>query len=106
MSDNGTGRYVKLPIPVYAMQLTDATAIVRASEWIKANGGDCSWATATVSGAIQDAGNNRLTIHTLEGKMTGTLGDWIVRGAMGEFWPVRGDIFAATYRPATAEEMA
>jgi hypothetical protein len=25
------------------------------------------------------------------------LGDWIVRGALGELYPVRSDVFAASY---------
>lgn len=38
--------------------------------------------------------------HTLEGDMRGEVGDWIVRGVKGEFYPVKPDIFAATYEPA------
>ncbi len=33
-------------------------------------------------------------------------GDWVVRGTRGEFWPVRGDIFAETYEPAEAQVTA
>lgn len=41
-----------------------------------------------------------LKIPTLEGEMTGTVGDWIIRGVQGEFYPCKPDIFAATYEPA------
>lgn len=39
-------------------------------------------------------------IKTLEGVVPATPGDWIIRGVMGELYPCRGDIFAATYEPA------
>lgn len=36
-------------------------------------------------------------IVTLEGTMHGEIGDWIIRGVKGEFYPCKPDIFAATY---------
>ena len=42
-----------------------------------------------------------LTIPTLEGYMTASPGDWIIRGVAGEFYPCRDDIFAATYEEET-----
>lgn len=41
-------------------------------------------------------------IHTLEGTMTASPGDWIIRGIKGEFYPCKPDIFAATYDPIDA----
>jgi len=38
-----------------------------------------------------------LKIFTLEGKMSASVGDWIIRGVKGEFYPCKPDIFAATY---------
>ena len=38
-----------------------------------------------------------LTIETLEGKMRCGIGDFIIRGVQGEFYPCKPDIFAATY---------
>jgi hypothetical protein len=40
-----------------------------------------------------------LNITTLEGVMRAEVGDWVVRGVAGEFYPVRADIFDATYEP-------
>ena len=34
---------------------------------------------------------------TLEGTMTASPGDWIIKGVRGEFYPCKPDIFAATY---------
>lgn len=41
-----------------------------------------------------------IEIETLEGRMTGQPGDWIIKGVKGEFYPCKPDIFAATYEPA------
>jgi hypothetical protein len=43
-------------------------------------------------------------IWTLEGSMVGNVGDWIVRGIKGEFYPVKPDIFAATYEAVEGPE--
>jgi hypothetical protein len=40
-----------------------------------------------------------LKIFTLEGKMNAAVGDWIIKGVQGEFYPCKPDIFAATYEP-------
>ncbi len=36
-------------------------------------------------------------IHTLEGPMHVSDGDWIIKGIAGEFYPCKPDIFEATY---------
>jgi hypothetical protein len=41
----------------------------------------------------------RIEIHTLEGTMTARMDDWIVRGVLAELYPVKPDIFQATYEP-------
>lgn len=38
-------------------------------------------------------------IHTLEGDLLLTPGDWIIKGIKGEFYPCKPDIFEATYEP-------
>lgn len=50
-----------------------------------------------------DYGRATLAIQTLEGKMLVTPGDWIIRGVRGEFYPIKNEIFAATYEPVTDE---
>ena len=64
--------------------------------------------------AIQWAGNNlseidnfigrtvdnketTLVIHTLEGDMEASIGDYIIKGVNGEFYPCKPDIFDKTY---------
>ncbi len=38
-----------------------------------------------------------LTISTLEGDMTASLNDWIIKGVSGECYPCKPDIFKKTY---------
>jgi len=45
-------------------------------------------------------GSPSMKIETLEGEMTALLGDWIIKGVNGEFYPCKPDIFDATYEPA------
>ncbi len=42
-------------------------------------------------------GDSWLEIFTLEGTMRANVGDYIIRGVQGEFYPCRADIFKATY---------
>lgn len=40
-----------------------------------------------------------ISVATLEGTLHAREGDWIVKGIKGEFYPVKDDIFRATYEP-------
>lgn len=47
-------------------------------------------------GALQLLGM-ALTIETLEGTMNANIGDWIIKGVKGEFYPCTDEIFQLTY---------
>lgn len=58
--------------------------------------------------SVTDEGVTTTVIHiyTLEGTMTATVGDYIIRGVKGEFYPCKPDIFEMTYEsvgPSTEE---
>ena len=40
-----------------------------------------------------------IVIPTLEGDLKADLNDWIIKGAHGEFYPCKPDIFEETYDP-------
>jgi hypothetical protein len=40
---------------------------------------------------------NSIVIDTLEGVMHCDIGDWIIKGVKGEFYPCKHDIFQLTY---------
>lgn len=46
-----------------------------------------------------DKDNPVLKIETLEGTMTASVGDYIIKGVNGEFYPCKPDIFDKTYEP-------
>lgn len=48
----------------------------------------------------REGGGFDLEIRTLEGVMKADLGDWIICGVKGEFYPCKPDVFAATYEAA------
>lgn len=50
-----------------------------------------------VGGTSYFEDTNDLKIFTLEGDLKANLGDWIIKGVKGEFYPCKPDIFAATY---------
>lgn len=43
-------------------------------------------------------------ILTLEGRMRCDVGDWIIQGVQGEFYPCKPDIFAATYEEVISHD--
>lgn len=99
----------KKPVEVeamcFAIDATNATPIV---DWITANDGKARHIEALsigLSGAGQpDATRtspDRIAIHTLEGVITASPGDWVIRGVQGEFYPCKPDIFEATYEPVS-----
>lgn len=53
-------------------------------------------------GRIVGIGNGfaKIEIETLEGVMTASPGDYIIRGVQGEFYPCKPDIFFKTYELA------
>lgn len=40
-----------------------------------------------------------IKIYALEGTMVANVGDWIIKGVNGEFYPCNPDIFEKTYEP-------
>ena len=40
---------------------------------------------------------SQITIPTKEGDMVASVGDWIIKGIKGEFYPCKPDIFEKTY---------
>lgn len=42
-------------------------------------------------------GDHEVVIHTFEGDMLASKGDWVICGVKGEFYPCKPDIFEQTY---------
>ena len=54
------------------------------------------------SGVSIDPRDGRMIVATLEGGHWVDLGDYVIRGVQGEFYPCKPDIFAAAYEEARA----
>ncbi|QIG58716.1 MazG-like nucleotide pyrophosphohydrolase [Gordonia phage DatBoi] len=50
-----------------------------------------------VGGDLGTHSDGGLVIATLEGAMRASIGDYIIKGVQGEFYPCKPDIFAETY---------
>ena len=55
------------------------------------------WCGGSIKGMSLPRKERIMHIQTLEGEMTANLGDWIIKGVKGEFYPCKPDIFHATY---------
>ena len=73
--------------------------VVEAVQWTGENRAEmCEFIDPEVFEIIPRVG---LVIHTLEGDHHASLGDYIIKGVNGEFYPCKPDIFAKTYESAT-----
>jgi hypothetical protein len=79
-------RVRKRPVEVEAAHFVDNESVARVREL------GCDPDEIYDSGEI-----TALIIETLEGSMAANRGDWIIKGVQGEFYPVKPDIFDATY---------
>lgn len=90
-------KYRKKPVVIEAMQFEGTVGSAnQILGWIGSNGADARRAHRT----NPDRG---VVIGTLEGEMTASPGDWVIRGVKGEFYPCKPDIFEATYELVESE---
>ena len=83
-------KYRKKPVVIEAIQLDDFNYNLV----IKFTGGE-----AVVK---EESGEPVLTIPTLEGDHIASVGDFIIRGIAGEYYPCKPDVFWETYEEVGA----
>ena len=71
--------------------------IIDAIQW---TGKNLSEIDNFMGGTVENKGAT-LVIHTLEGDMEASIGDYIIKGVNGEFYPCKPNIFAKTYEEVT-----
>lgn len=84
-------KYRKKPVIIDAWQLTKENVEAGIPDWID---------TDQVS--IFGEANAFAEIHTLEGTMQASYGDYIIKGVQGEFYPCKPNIFEVTYEEAVS----
>ena len=80
------GVYIKKPVQIEAMLFNDETKD-QVANFVRCN---CSYDR-------DEDGKPILKIQTLEGIMTCSFGDYVIKGIHGEFYPCKPDIFKKTY---------
>ncbi|MCR4297532.1 MAG: hypothetical protein NUV75_02080 [Gallionella sp.] len=80
------GQYRKKPVVIEARVVTRRGA-EHTAKW-------CNGLVSSLGG---------IDIETLEGIMHAAIGDFVIRGVKGEFYPCKPDIFAATYEPVATD---
>ena len=80
------------------MKYRKKPAVIDAIEWTGSNAAEVvEFMKSSYSSIFDD--NQNLTIHTLEGDMKANIGDFIIRGVDGEYYPCKPEIFNKTYEP-------
>jgi hypothetical protein len=80
----------KKPVEIEARQYLNDASSYELLHWIN----EGQYATRK---QFANWANGVLTVPTLEGEHIASVGDWIIKGVAGEFYPCKPDIFAATY---------
>ncbi len=86
-------KYRKKPVVIEAMLFNEETKNYLAN-FVRCN---CSYGR-------DENGASIMGIQTLEGVMTANVGDYIIKGVKGEFYPCKPDIFLMTYDTLVDEE--
>lgn len=81
-------KFRKKPVIIEAVQFKDFDDYLTILQWMKESG---------PAGAKAQYDAPVVLVHTLEGVMAASPGDWVIRGVKGEFYPCKPDIFSATY---------
>jgi hypothetical protein len=56
-----------------------------------------TWGAEFERVVVEQVADSYLVIYTLEGNHVANMGDWIIKGIKGEFYPCKPDIFEMTY---------
>jgi hypothetical protein len=72
--------------------------VIEAIRWDGANCVDV-FAFLGIPHEPHDEEFDEVVIETLEGAMTASIGDYVIKGIKGEFYPCKPEIFDASYEP-------
>jgi len=98
-------KYTKKPVTIEAIEWTGKN-LFEITEFIQSKKPNTS--SRIASDRWQDYENmvkkDGLKIHTLEGDMNCDIGDFVIKGVKGEFYPCKPDIFKETYSDSNRQE--
>lgn len=91
-------KFQKKPIAIEAMQYGDSVEQRnKLLDW--ANSFPSVWSKEYPLNVTHYTAHNRIVVHTLQGNVEVSPGDWLIRDGKGEFDSCKPDIFEATYEP-------
>jgi len=85
-------RFKKKPVEIEAIQYTGKNDF-EIGKWSN----DLVYPSPVLEPSENNPSGSYLQIKTLEDVMTAIVGDWIIKGVKGEFYPCKNDIFLMTY---------
>ena len=88
-------KFRKKPVAIEAIQFTGPESFARMMN---------AWRGNFESVTDGDGDKENFFIETLEGTHCAMIGDWIIKGVKGEFYPCKPDIFEMTYEVAEEVE--
>ncbi len=88
-------KFRKKPVTIDAVKWTGAN-LKEVIDFTGLNPSATRWSWDEYQDVVKKHG---LKIFTLEGHHTATIGDMIIKGVEGEFYPCKPDIFEKTYDP-------
>lgn len=98
-------RFRKKPVAIEAFQMTPERILPHGlpgkdfPKWLFS----AMFQAPEILGSVYATEAGELKIHTLEGHMRVSPGDWIIRGVHGELYPCKPNFFAETYEPVDPE---
>ena len=87
-------KYRKKPVVIEAVKFQDTYECVEELQELGLESTRISY---------KEKDNPVLIIETLEGDMKASLGDYVIKGINGEFYPCKPDIFDKTYEKVSLE---
>ena len=91
--------YRKKPVEIEGMLFTDIDSYLDICEWIDGHGKE---EDSNMAEDIVEYREPIMLIKTLEGTHAANVGDYIIRGIKGEYYPCKPDIFDLTYEEVIA----
>lgn len=80
------------------MKFRKKPVVIEAIQWLGTNADEVFDFCGGIGNPHMFWGHDKgLKLHTLEGPLSASAGDWIIKGVKGEFYPCKPDIFEATY---------
>lgn len=102
--------FVSNPVVIEARKFDgDKDQALDIVDWILENNGDAAYFRERESKTIEATPGKpkqiipsrpaHIRIDTLEGNMVADIGDWIIKGTQGEFYPCKDSVFRTKYSP-------